>query len=151
MYKKSVILGLCLVGYSFLMSEEQKDAPSLFDRKKKRENLVPFSFTKKPLVDIIEELSAKKEINVILPQQAAELEAIKKQLVTFHPQGRKEIPLAEAWTALSTFLELSGFALSKKNDTLYSIVRIGRPDEAGIVREILPSACQYSSIRSSTE
>ena len=137
MYKKSIIIGLCLVGYSILMSEP-KDAPSLFDRKKKREDLVPFSFTKKPLVDIIEELSAKKGVNVILPQQAAELEAIKKQMVTFHPQAQKEIPLQEAWTALSTFLELSGFALSKKNDTLYSVVRIGRPDEAGIVREILP-------------
>ena len=84
-----------------------------------------------------EELSAKKAVNVILPQQPVELEAIKKQFVTFHPQGLKQIPLNEAWNALSTFLELSGFALSKKNDTLYTVVRIGRPEEAGIVREIL--------------
>lgn len=100
--------------------------------------LIPFSFEKKPLVDIIDLLSEKKEINILLPQIPADLEAIKKQTITYHPQGRRSVSLEEAWNLLMTFLELSGYSISKKRNDLYAIVRTGRPEEAGISREILP-------------
>ncbi len=106
--------------------------------KKQRPPQVPFSFDKKSLVDIIDLLAEKKDINIILPQAPAELEAIRRQVITFHPQGRSTVSLHEAWSLLTTFLELSGFGLSKKRSDLYVISKIGRPEEAGISREILP-------------
>ena len=99
---------------------------------------IPFSFDKKPLVDIIDQLAEKKSINIILPQVPADLDAIKRQTITFHPQGKTTVSLNEAWNLLTTFLELSGYALAKKRDDLYVIVRVARPDEPSINREVLP-------------
>ncbi len=99
---------------------------------------IPFSFEKRSLVDIIDFLAEKKDINIILPQAPAELEAIKKQVITYHPVGRTTVSLTTAWNLLTTFLELSGYALSKKRSDLYAVVKVGRPEEAGINREILP-------------
>lgn len=100
--------------------------------------LIPFSFDQKSLVDIIDYLTEKKNVNVILPQAPADLEAIKKQVITFHPQGRTRVTLDEAWRLLTTFLELSGYSISKRRNDLYVIVKTGRPEEPGITREILP-------------
>lgn len=105
------------------------------DTKKK---MVPFSFEKKNLSDIVDLLAEKKDVNIMYPQHPADLEAFKKQTITFHPQGRKNVSLAQAWNLLNTFLELSGYAMAKKRKDLYTINRVGRPDEPGIVREVLP-------------
>ena len=104
----------------------------------KLEQRVPFSFDRKPLTDIIDVLSEKKDINILPPQQPADLDALKRQVITFHPQGRTSVSINEAWNLLMTFLELSGFGISKKRNDLYVIVRQGRPDEPSINREILP-------------
>ncbi len=107
-------------------------------KKRKPEEHIPFSFEKKSLVDIIEQVASLKKINVILPQQAVDLEALKKQTVSYQPQGRETVSLDTAWNLLYTFLELSGFAISKRKDDLYVVTRVGRPDEPGINREVLP-------------
>lgn len=102
------------------------------------EQLVPFSFVKRSLVDIINFLAEKRKVNIILPQLAVDAESIKNQVITFEPQGTTEIPLKEAWSLLTMFLELSGFSLVPKNPKLYSITRTGRPEEGGVTRDTLP-------------
>lgn len=116
-----------------------QDNPFEFLQKKQsKEGYVPFSFEKRNLVEIINELALKKGVNIILPQNAADLETLKNQTVTYRPQGRTEVPLDEAWLLLTTFLELSGFALGTKKDNLYAIERVGKPQEPGITRSVLP-------------
>lgn len=110
----------------------------LLSQKKLKEGYIHFSFEKKSLVTIINELAAKKAINIILPQNAADLELIKNQTITFRPQGKTDLPVEEAWRLLNTFLELSGFGLSIKKKDLYAIERIGKVTEAGLNRSILP-------------
>jgi len=123
---------------------EKKEAPiqdeplEFMQKKQPQKGFVPFSFEKKSLVDIINELALKRETNVILPQNAADFEMLKNQMVTYRPQGRTDIPLDDAWNLLKTFLELSGFAFSPKHDSLVTIERIGKPLEPGITRSLLP-------------
>ncbi len=124
---------------SLLKDVPLKDEPFDFVQKKEpQKGFINFSFEKKSLVDIIGELALKKEANIILPQNAADLEMLKAQTITYRPQGRTEIPIEEAWQLLSTFLELSGFAISPKKPFLYSIERVGKPLEPGISRSVLP-------------
>ncbi len=119
-----LLLSLCFVGtlYPVVQNEER----------------VPFSFQKRNLVDIIDFLASKKSVNIILPQPASDAEALRKQVVTFQPQGMTTLPIHEAWSLLTMFLELSGFGLVPKRSNLFAIVRTGKPDEAGISRETLP-------------
>ncbi|MBA3751310.1 hypothetical protein H0X06_00720 [Candidatus Dependentiae bacterium] len=111
----------------------QKTPPS----SKKNGTLVPFSFDKKNLIEIVESLTTQKGVTLILPQ-GNNLEILRKQTVTFQPYGTRELPFDEAWTMMLTFLELSRFALSEKKKGEYTITPIGRPDEPGISREVLP-------------
>lgn len=116
-----------------------KEEPFEFlEKKQVKKGYVSFSFDKKSLVSILNELAIKKGANIILPQNAADLEALKNQMITYRPQGQTEIPLDEAWRLLNTFLELSGFALSPKKDLLFAVERVGKPQEPGITRSILP-------------
>lgn len=137
----ALFLGV-LVGTSSYAEDAEvpiKEEPFDFlQQKQVKKGYIPFSFDKKSLVSIINELSVKKGINVILPQSAADLEALKNQMITYRPQGRTEIPIEEAWQLLNTFLELSGYALSPKKDLLFAIERVGKPQEPGIARSILP-------------
>lgn len=100
--------------------------------------LIPFSFERKPLTDIIDLLAEKKGINVLPPQNPSDAELLKKQVITYHPEGKNRLSVPEAWNLLQLFLELSGFALSQKRNDLYVVVRLGRAEEAGISRELLP-------------
>nr|MBA2307142.1 hypothetical protein [Candidatus Dependentiae bacterium] len=104
---------------------------------KKEIVVVPFSFEKKSLIDIVENLTARKGATLILPQ-GANLETLRKQTVTFYPHGSNELPFDEAWTMMLTFLELSRFALAQKKENEYIIAPVGRPDEQGVSREVLP-------------
>lgn len=116
-----------------------KEEPFDFLQKKEpQKGYVSFSFDKKNLVDIVNELAQKKEATIILPQNAADLEMLKTQMITYRPQGRTEIPLEEAWRLLTTFLELSGFGISPKKPHMYAIERVGKPQEPGIIRSVLP-------------
>jgi general secretion pathway protein D len=103
-----------------------------------REESVPFSFEKRPLRDIVDFLAATKNINIMPPQRAADAEAFAKQTVTFKPHGKTQVPLKEAWSLLTLFLELSGFSLVPKKPQLYAIIRKGKTDEADVSRETLP-------------
>ncbi len=124
-----IILISCL-----LFTSSAKDNSQKYTNK----DTIPFSFEKKPLTDIINDLALKKGINIILPQNAAQLEELKQQTITYLPTNRIDIPVSEAWNLFHTFLELSGFGLSKKKEDLYAIEPIGTPKEPGINRSVLP-------------
>lgn len=105
--------------------------------------LIPFSFIKKPLVDIIAELAQKKDLNLILPTDQTALDALKKQTITFQLQkkrGRRStsISVDDAWNLLQTFIELSGFSLIHRRDNLYSVEKAAGPDGSTASRDILP-------------
>ena len=120
-----LLFSLCFVGI-------------LYPAVQNNEERIPFSFEKRNLVDIIDFLASKKNVNIILPQPAADAETIRKQTITFQPHGTTTVPLYEAWNLLTMFLELSGFSLVPKRPRLYAIVRTGKQDEPGISRETLP-------------
>lgn len=119
------------------IDETTPDKTGSKKKPKKEETLVPFSFEKRSLADIVETLVAQKNATLILPQ-GVNLETFRKQTVTFHPHGSKDLPFDEAWTMMLTFLDLSRFALSQKRKHEYIVVPVGRPDEQGIYREVLP-------------
>lgn len=104
----------------------------------KSEHLITFSFENKPLVDIIHELAERKKINVILPQVPIELTNLSKQTVSYSPNDPQAITFNEAWRLMQTFLELSGFTLTKRSDDLYLIAQNTVQTEPGIIQEPLP-------------
>jgi general secretion pathway protein D len=101
---------------------------------------IPFSFKQKKLVDIINFVAAKLDINIILPQNKVDAQIIQQQTVTYQPIGKETVTLKRAWVLLNLFLELAGFSLFSKRDNFYAIIRsgIGKPGEAHITREPLP-------------
>lgn len=103
----------------------------------KTEELVPFTFKKEKLVNIIDLLAKKRGVNYILPQRAADAEDIKNQVITFTPKS-KEVSFDVAWNLVTLFLELSGFSWFLKQEGLYEIVPTGRKPDSGIFKEPLP-------------
>ncbi len=96
------------------------------------EILVPFSFSDKPLLDLINFLAEKKGVNVILPTGA---KAIKPdQTITFKPEQGDKLPLSQAWNMLKTFLEILGYSLTFRENH-YVVVK---NDNKVVVREVLP-------------
>ncbi len=96
---------------------------------------VPFSFKKKPLIELLEKM-APKGTQLLFPQKAADLEALKQQQITYLPH-EKETSQDAAWNLLKTFLELSGFSLFKQEDR-FTIVRNASIAGGAINREPLP-------------
>ncbi len=113
-------------------ADEQKNLFADVEKKK-----IPFSFDKKLLVDIIEDLASILSINVIMPSATSDSEALKKQTITYHSK-KNAIPVKEAFTLLNSFLELSGFSIYQKNAKTFGISRIGKQDLSGISQETLP-------------
>ncbi|MBA3751311.1 hypothetical protein H0X06_00725 [Candidatus Dependentiae bacterium] len=98
---------------------------------------IDFSFEKKKLTTIVEEIAERKNISLIFPTGVA-LAALNKQLITYHPHGKSEISLDKAWHLLMTFMELSGFSLLAKNDSMYTIIDKKAIEGGTIPREVLP-------------
>ena len=143
--RAAMILYIMLISISFTGKMCTQDARPVQPPDQPPE-LVPFSFVKKPLMDIADELAQKKNINLIYPASQEALAAFKKQLITYQPKGLKHrkpvnvtrIPLAQAWNLLQTFMELSGFSLIRKNDNLYEIETALGPNGATATRDLLP-------------
>jgi len=137
-----IVLRLLFIVLCFWSSsqfaEDRQEVVTLSKKAAAQKNDILFSFEKKPLIDILTELSAKKGVNLILPQNPSDLELLKSQTIIHHPQGRTFIPISEAWDLVHTFLELSGFGISPKKKNLYVVEKIGRAQEPGLDRSILP-------------
>lgn len=107
-----------------------------FSKEKPQQLLVPFSFERHNLLALLDNLAEKKQLILVLPV-GVELEALKKQLITYQPPRFPEIPLNEAWRLLVTFLELSGFSLIHLRGNVYSIIGAKTPEGARANREPL--------------
>lgn len=109
-------------------------------KRKKEEPTIEFSFENKLLIDIINEISAKLDYSVILPQNPAEYDALKKQKINYLPKNNFMLTPSESWRQLSTFVQMSGFSISPVKDKTYIISRTGKDnkDMNSISRQILP-------------
>ena len=74
-------------------------------REKKEEPLIEFNFKDAKLTDLINEVAAKKGINIVLPQGAKAL----KTTITFELE--KKVPLSVAEQYMYTMLELAGYTM----------------------------------------
>ena len=101
---------------------------------------ISFSFERKPLLDIVNSIVASRGANIILPQRPAELDALRKQLVSYQPETSPRVTVDEAWRLTELFLDALGFSIIKKKDKLYTIVKNGgqQPNEPSVGREPLP-------------
>ena len=75
---------------------------------------VPFSFVKKPLLTIIEDLAQKKGLNVALPTNPATREALQKQTITYKPRGKQPFhckKLGILCCSIASFLDLVSFKM----------------------------------------
>ncbi|MBA3954987.1 hypothetical protein H0X48_06740 [Candidatus Dependentiae bacterium] len=106
----------------------------------KYQEYIPFAFERKPLLDIVNTVVASRGANIILPQRPAELDALRKQLVTYQPETSPRVTVNEAWRLTELFLDALGFSIIKKKDKLYTIVKNGgqQPNEQSVGREPLP-------------
>ncbi len=125
-----------IIGLSLLLSGLLSSAPPSFsppsgtppgEKPKKG-----FSFEKKPLLAVLEKV-IPPGTQVILPQRAADLDALKNQQVTYLPsQSRKD-----AWSLIKTYLELSGYSMAQR-DNQFIIVNQKSIKGGAVNREVLP-------------
>src|SRR3990167_6259472 len=127
----SLILFLCSAHISYSADvKEQTDhqllnneaispsqvSQSTAQEKEGPEKTIVFRYDGENLVDIINFLAAKKEVNIVLPQMA---NAINSK-VTIRIEDK--LSLDEAWNLLITILDIAGFSLIPKENT-FSIVK----------------------------
>lgn len=110
---------------------------SLSSEEGSQAELIPFSFEKKQLILIIDDLAKQLAINIIPPQGAADLEALRQQRVSYRSLTPL-IPIKDALNLLMTFLELSGFSLIPKKEDTYVIVRDRSIEGGAATRDALP-------------
>lgn len=84
--------------------------------RKRRNATMPFIFNNEDIIDIINMLAAKKEINIVLPTGA---NAINIKVTLALPEM---ITVQEAWDILGTILDIAGYSIVYKNN-LYVIVK----------------------------
>ena len=99
---------------------------------------IPFSFTKKPLQDILDMLAERKKFNIIYPAQPDALEAFKKQTISFTPPKKTTRTVEEAWNLLQTWMELSGFSLIRRQENQYEVIKNNPTIGVVPAREVLP-------------
>lgn len=102
-------------------AEDKKTSAPISPPKENLQIRIPFSFEKKSLLALLDEVAEKKEFMLVLPTGVG-LDALKKQLITYEPQGSHDIPLDEAWHLLVTFLELSAFSITPRSEKSYLII-----------------------------
>ena len=99
----------------------EESAQPVSSKRDTSSQLIPFSFEKKGLLSLINKLAKKKRLIVVLPTGAG-LEALKKQRITYDPEGSSKVTLEQAWQLLITFIDLSGFALTPKKKNIYTLI-----------------------------
>jgi len=92
------------------------------------EKTILFHYDNENLVNVINELAAQKETNIILPQGPNAINA----KLTLHVD--KKLNLKQAWELLLTILDVAGFSVVPKND-LFMVIK----NSKSISREPLPT------------
>ncbi len=87
--------------------------------KKQKKSLISFDYTGQDLLTIINDITARKKINFILPQgEDAKILSQAKLTLSFG----HEITLDKAWQLLQTALDFAGFSIMPKGN-MYQIVK----------------------------
>jgi len=106
--------------------------------KKIKNDYIPFYFKQESILNIIDIISKKKNINIILPQLPADKSTLSSIKVSYTNEENKFIDIDKAFRLLSLFLDMSGFSIFKKSNNLYQIVKSGlQPNEENVLRENL--------------
>ncbi len=93
---------------------DEKSAMTKNDKADTKE-LIYFNFTDTPLVDIINDLAAKKNINIILPQGNIIISA----KVNYHLPD--PLTIDQAWEKLNDIIALAGFAWGEKTKSAWQL------------------------------
>lgn len=120
------VLVYLLLGACFMLSSEESSP-----------ELIPFSFEKKQLIMIIDDIAHRLQINIIPPQSAADLDTLRQQRVSYRSLTPL-IPAKDALNLLMTFLELSGFSLIRKKEDTYTILRNRSVEGGATTRDTVP-------------
>ena len=116
MKKYFIILCFCTVG--FINAERQSKK-------------ISFNYDNEDLVNVINYISAQKDVNVILPMRPNEKIDAK---LTWHLD--KKVSLSEAWELLGTILNIAGYSLIPKDEEENSFVIVKTTKE--VTREPVP-------------
>lgn len=111
-----------LSAQGYLEAKTSKEPKKERVRKEKKD--VQFIYSQTPIVDIINELAARSEVNVIFPI-ADELNKLK---VTYQHPGK--ITLSQAWQKLLDILELSNFTIKTIDAETVSVLKVDKKDIA---------------------
>lgn len=96
---------------SLAIKRKHKTESSLKNKKnKKAEEKFWFRYKEEPVVDIINDLAKRKNINVVLP---AGKESIVNKLTFQYPE---KITLSEAWRRMLSVLKVCGYTITKENN-----------------------------------
>jgi len=132
----SVIL-LCVGGISYaqnqlgtnnLLGKKLNTKSKNRSRRLNRKRIISFKYEDEELIDIINELTARKGTNIILPTGQ---NAIKNKVTLFIPE---KLTIDEAWEITLTLLDLAGYAFVEREDATSEIVKLDKE----IKREPLP-------------
>lgn len=92
-------------------------------------------FTKQKLADFIQEIGAKKGINIILPQKT--LKTFDEQNVIYKTLKDFNNNPDQAWESLLILLDMSGYSIFEKGANLWEIIETGKKDEESITRQAI--------------
>ncbi len=126
--KKILVILLFFLPLITINKAQQEHNLSVTTFNESPEQVFIFDYTNEDLINVINELAAVKEINVILPQG---VNAINAKL-TLHVS--EKLSIEQAWELLLTILDVAGFTVVPKNG-LVAIVK----NTNAISREPLPT------------
>jgi len=120
-----LIIISCMHTQIFLYAKKSKDipvsrfgtVPSKACPDTQEEPSFVFQFHNEDIVNIINKVSAAKDVNIILPQGGKALKDIK---VTFHLD--KPVTTERAWELLGTLLDVAGYSI-KLQESMFTIVQ----------------------------
>ena len=105
--KKNIILLCLLVAHTLFAPDKAQPFATI------ETDLISFNFTDEQLVDVINYLATKKQVNVVLPA-----EPIKGKVTISFDQ---KVSLTHAWDLLYTILDIAGYTMIQKKDSFQVI------------------------------
>lgn len=123
----SPFLSVTQTDTGFSSNASTSSATSSALKEDKKEETIYFNYENKDLIEIIYEVAAKKNTNVILPVAQNEL----KIKVTLHI--KEPLTIDQAWKRLNQILDIAGYCLFPEDD-LYKIIKNSKL----IVKEVTP-------------
>jgi len=123
------------ISLTFLICLLCKPIFALIDPAGPIENKTSSNVKKQKLKDFVNEMAAKRGINIIFPQKT--LKDFEDQNIIFKPSEYFDKNSDQAWELFLMLLDMSGYSIFKKNANLWEIIETGKRDEESITRQPL--------------